>query len=333
MANANTRQARKTNPKPQANPANAMAVQGFESRVVSYKPLGELETIELTVGMVRNTLAVKSKSGKVPGDHDIIKYMMLCKSRNLNPFVGDSYLLGYDNSDGTTQWSLITAVQALLKRAEINPNYDGCENGVILKVASDDGGTTIEEREGAMVFDGEILLGGWAKVYRKDRKIPTKSAVKFSTYNTGRSRWQKDPAGMICKVAKAAALREAFPSEVGGLYLREEFDESNTVDAVGSTPQTVGTAPRQLGDLTQQLAAAAEQRDQTAIDAQDSMSVDQSGPEDDGAQAPADAADDGPMEMSREESEEMERLMDEQQGRTGTKQKTAFDTAPGYDQQ
>lgn len=49
-----------------------------------------------------------------------------------------------------------------------NPNYNGEQAGVIVETA--DG--QIERREGCLVLENEQLLGGWAKVYRKDRLYP-----------------------------------------------------------------------------------------------------------------------------------------------------------------
>lgn len=194
-------------------------------REIAYTPLAESEEIKLTIGVVMNTLAVKTKKGNVPCVADVAKFMMLCKTRRLNPFAGDAYLVGYDSDDGPT-FQLITAIQALRKRAETHPQYDGCERGVIVSR-----GESIIERVGTMTLPGETLIGGWAKCYRKDYRIEFYETVKLATYSTGRSRWAKDKEGMIVKVAEAAALRRAFPSDVGGLYVAEEFDtvERSTV--------------------------------------------------------------------------------------------------------
>lgn len=190
----------------------------FEDSSVEYLPLAETEPIRITVGMVKNMLAVRSRSGQEPAARDIMTYMMLCKSRKLNPFVGDAYLLGYDTQDGT-KWSLITAVQALRKRAEANPDYDGCQRGVIVERNGD-----LVEREGSVLLDGEKLIGGWSVCKRKGHSLPYRETVNLSVYSTGKSRWGKDPAGMIVKCAEAASLRRAFPSDLAGLYVREEFE-------------------------------------------------------------------------------------------------------------
>lgn len=193
--------------------------QNSDGKVISYVPLGGKNTVELTMGMVKKFLCTPTRNGNIASDADIVKFMMLCKARELDPWVGDAYLVGYDSSDGPV-FSLITAAQALLKRAEISPEYDGMESGVIVKNKEGE----IVNREGDFVLDDETLVGGWARCFRKDRGRPSYDSLKLSTFTTGKSRWAKDPAGMIVKCAEASALRKAFPTQLGGLYSREEMD-------------------------------------------------------------------------------------------------------------
>ncbi len=212
---------------------------------VHYVPLGETTGIQLTINTVRKFLAVKTRSGKTPTDEDIVKFMMLCQARELNPWTGDAFLVGYDAHDGPV-FSLITGVSALHKRAECNAQYDGIESGVIVKHETD-GKPSLEFRDGTITFEGENLVGGWAKVYRKDRSKPFAVTVKFATYDTGRSRWKADPGGMIVKVAEAAALRKAFPTTAGGLYVAEEMAQANTEDR---TQKTLALPPPRPQDVT-----------------------------------------------------------------------------------
>ena len=74
----------------------------------------------------------------------------------------------------------------------------------------------------AIVYEDEELLGGWAKVYRKDRTRPSYEEVKLTEYDTGKSLWKGKKATMIRKVALVHALREAFPSTFGSLYDESE---------------------------------------------------------------------------------------------------------------
>lgn len=176
--------------------ASRQQIVAIDERSVSFVPFGAgtKEELTLTVGMVRNFIAVKTKSGKVPSDAQLVKFMMLCKARQLNPFEGDAYLVGYDTQDGP-QFSLITAHQAFLKRAEVNPNFDGMESGVIV----DDGQGQIIERQGDFVVKGEILLGGWAKVHLKNRSIPTYRRLNLQTFVKNTKIWRENPQGMIVK--------------------------------------------------------------------------------------------------------------------------------------
>jgi hypothetical protein len=49
------------------------------------------------------------------------------------------------------------------------------------------------------------------------------------------SRWKKDKAGMIVKVAEAAALRSAFPVSTAGMYIHEEADSIPTERVVSGS--------------------------------------------------------------------------------------------------
>ena len=78
---------------------------------------------------------------------------------------------------------------------------------------------------------------GWAKVYRKDWTQPAYEEVPMSEYAKG-GQWSKMPETMIKKVAECAALRMAFPNELGGAYSPEEMDQA--------TPQSV-TMAKEMG--------------------------------------------------------------------------------------
>lgn len=213
-------------------------------RELVYVPMGEQKEVRLTINQVRKFLTTPTKAGVVPTDEQVVQFMMLCEARQLNPWVGDAYLVGFDGRDGA-QFSLITAVQALLKRAESHPAYDGMEHGVVVREESG----AVSFRDGSFVLPEEILLGGWATVYRKDRSRPERAIVNIETYHTHRSRWEADPAGMIEKVAIAASLRRMFPTQTGGLYLHEEFQENGGVDTSVQAPA------RGLNAITQRLQA------------------------------------------------------------------------------
>lgn len=213
---------------------NALAVASNqeESKEVRYIPFGSDEEVKLNVWIVQNMVATPTKSGKKPNAVDCWKFMMLCKARHLNPFEADAVLTGYDMKDGSAKFSLITAHQVFLKRAEANQQFDGMESGVILLRDNN----VLEEREGDLLLKGDVLVGGWAKVYRRDRSKPFYRRLTLSVFNTGYSRWEKDPAGMVVKCAEADSLRSAFPTHLGGLYITEETQSITPQEQIAAAP-------------------------------------------------------------------------------------------------
>jgi phage recombination protein Bet len=201
---------------------------------VEFIPFGADTKIKLSVKIIKDFVAIPTKSGVLPDDRDCMKFMMLCRARKLNPFEGDCFLQGYDGRDGA-QFSLITAHQAFLKRAEVNPEYDGMKSGVIVKDEND----AIVDRTSDFLYPGDALLGGWAIVYFKARRHTTERRLNLSTFDQGFGRWQKDKAGMIVKCAEADALRSSFPTMLGGLYTDHEM---TTVIEVGE-PATSAKKP------------------------------------------------------------------------------------------
>lgn len=193
-------------------------------REVEFIPFGSKEGIKLSIAIVKRLVCVKTKNGHLCSDDEAIKFIMMCKAKAANPFEGDAYLIGYDGKDGP-QFSMITAHQVFLKRAEASAEYDGMSSGVMVMR---DGKLT--ELEGDFHFDGDTLIGGWATVFFKNRSHPTTKRIRLSRFNTGRSQWAQDPGGMICKCAEADALRSSFPTVLGGMYLKEEMDIEPVVE-------------------------------------------------------------------------------------------------------
>lgn len=208
-----------------------------------YVPHGESDPISLTPKIIRDLIAIPTKQGHYPSDQEIKKFLLLCKSMKLNPFVRDAFLVGYDSNDGPS-FSLITAHQAFLKRAELHPEYDGMESGVIVEREGE-----IVEEVGDFLLSGDTVLGGWARVHFKNRRHAMYKRVRLETYNTGRSRWKADPVGMIVKVAEADALRSSFPTMLGGLY-----GEGETVHEIrGDVDASPAIGQNRVADVTRAI--------------------------------------------------------------------------------
>ncbi len=198
--------------------------------MVEFIPFGASDAIKLSVAMVKNMIAVPTKSGKVPSDNDCIKFIALCQARKLNPFEGDAFMIGYDTRDQGPKFNLITSIQAFLKRAEASKDYNGMKSGVIVER---DG--NIVDVEGDFFLKGDKVLGGWAMVFRKGQEHPITKRIRLERFKKSFGIWLEDEAGMICKCAEADALRTSFPTMLGGLYLPQEM-EQNDPKAKTTTP-------------------------------------------------------------------------------------------------
>lgn len=168
------------------------------------------QDVALSYRIVRQFLT-KGEGGVT--DAEIVQFISLCKFNQLNPFLGEAYLVKYGNSPA----SMITSKEALMKRAESSEQYDGFQAGVIVMRNNEP-----VEVEGSFILPTDQLLGGWCKVFRKDRKVPVVSRVSFQEFSKNQSTWKTMPATMIRKVAEAQAFREAFPVNLGGMYIAEE---------------------------------------------------------------------------------------------------------------
>jgi phage recombination protein Bet len=163
-------------------------------------------------------------------DQEAYVFLELCKARNLNPFTNEVYLIKYNEKD-TAQ--AVVGKETFTRKAEQNPYFAGFEAGIIVRNEAGE----MERRPGTFYIDGETLLGGWARVYRNDKEYPFTDEVALKEYvqvtrdGTPNKFWRTKPGTMIRKVAMCHALREAFPSEFGGLYDQSELDAVKEVSA------------------------------------------------------------------------------------------------------
>lgn len=185
-------------------------------------------TVKLSPDIIRKYLV--SGDPSVVTHQEVMMFLQLCRFQKLNPFLREAYLIKFKGTPAT----IVTGKEVFTKRAASAKNCAGWEAGIMVKK-----GNTVENREGTFLIKGEELLGGWAKVYRKDWNVPMSITVGMDEYRrlkadgTPMANWRTMPATMIRKVALVQALREAFPEDFEGLYTPEEMniDESVLEDA------------------------------------------------------------------------------------------------------
>ena len=61
-------------------------------------------------------------------DQEAFMFLKLCQARNLNPFTGEAYLVKY----GGGKANMIVGKEAFTRKAELNPQFDGMEAGIIV---------------------------------------------------------------------------------------------------------------------------------------------------------------------------------------------------------
>lgn len=209
------------------------------------------ETVKLTANMIAQYL-VRGDAQVTP--QEIVMFMNLCKFQKLNPFLNEAYLVKFSGSPA----QIITSKEAFMKRAEANEHYAGLEAGIIVERESQ-----IVNIEGAVKLDKDKLIGGWAKVHRDDRKVPTTVQISLKEFTKGQATWNKMPMNMIRKTAIVNAMREAFPGTLGSMYTQEESDEGNRKDITAEVNREVHQkANQEIIDVKSE--AKAEQKVQKA---------------------------------------------------------------------
>lgn len=147
---------------------------------------------------------IKRTVAKNATDDELELFFYRCKILQLNPLMpGQIFFIKYGNSAG----SIVIGIDGFRARAHATGKLTGTERGALRDDLGD-------------------CIGAWAKVYRTDWVKPAHEEVSLNEYNTGKGNWAKMPETMIKKVAEVAALRIAFPNELGGLYIREEMDQA-----------------------------------------------------------------------------------------------------------
>ncbi len=178
------------------------------------------QQIKLTPKIVQDYIVGTNAQITMP---EFKMFTELCKVRGLNPFLREAYLIKYSNNNPA---SIVVGKDAILKRAVLNAKYNGMKSGIYV---INENGEEIK-RTGTFKLPNEILVGGWAEVFRKDwdnsieSSVSLEEAIQRKGNGEPNSNWSKQPATMIEKVAKVRALREAFVEDLGGMYEAEEMN-------------------------------------------------------------------------------------------------------------
>lgn len=171
-----------------------------------------------TPALALNTENVKKYLSKDANDNELALFVELCIARNLNPFIKEAYLVVYVGRDGTRNVSITVSKDVFVKRAEKKPDFNGFKAGVIVLRKNE-----LVYQEGAFKLSADVLVGGWAEVYKKGVEASFREEVTLDEYSSGKSMWAKKPLTMIRKVALVHALREAYADDFSGMNDESEL--------------------------------------------------------------------------------------------------------------
>lgn len=187
------------------------------STAVAIKPSWTPEQIKLITDVVAR--------GATPDELKLFLYR--CENMGLDPLKpGQIYFIKY----GTGPGSIVVGIEGFRAKAAKTGKLAGIKRGVI----KDDHGK---------------LLGAWAEIRRKDWTDVAREEVSMSEFDKKKGNWGVMPEQMIKKCAEAAALRMAFPDELGGVYAPEEegaIEASASVRIVPEQPEEGDGDPDQL---------------------------------------------------------------------------------------
>ncbi len=188
-------------------------------------------------------------------------FISYCIANKLDPIRKQVYFIKYNQNDPA---SFVTSWEVFMQRAQRREEFDGMESGVVWEVF-DDEEQSVGKRIRGKACDFELnnttvfIVGGWARVYRKDRKLPFEVEVPWEEM-VGKKRdgtttkfWRSMPTTMAQKTPLSRALRQAFADDMGSLYTEFETEAfSNAQESQGLQSGEV-TPPSELEDLVGEI--------------------------------------------------------------------------------
>ena len=166
-----------------------------------------------------NTDAVRKliRATKCPtsSDAEFDGLMMVAIAKRLNPLTGQIHFVKRrtkrDNGQWEDVWSYQVGIDGLRAIAIRTGQYAG-------------------QDETELLYQGDKLIGARTKIYRKDIERPFIAVAYFDEYaqktTDGLTRmWKEKPRLMISKCSEALGLRKAFPDDLDGLNIPEEFND------------------------------------------------------------------------------------------------------------
>ena len=152
-------------------------------------------------------------------NEEFTRFMYLAEKTGLDPFANEIWIIETKNGR-----KILTSRDGYLKIANNHPAFLGMVSDAIY--SNDYFKRTTRNGQEDITHEYELkdrgkLLGAYAKVWRKDRKVPAFFLAPLSDYDKKKGAWLEYPHAMIIKVAESMALKRAFA--ISGLCTTEEL--------------------------------------------------------------------------------------------------------------
>ena len=158
---------------------------------------------ELTPKAVKDFLCPRASN------EEIAVFVALCRSRRLNPFEGDAFIV---KLEGHPAYYVIS-FRKLIEPCVLHPTFSRYEYGLILMVNGKP-----EERVGEFYLPNEKIVGAWVRIWQKTQPEPFTHRIAFEPWmktfpksNDPMGMWKTNPAHMICKTAVTQGFRYLYP--------------------------------------------------------------------------------------------------------------------------
>lgn len=182
---------------------------------------------------------LKATVCKGASDDEFKLFLMVCERTGLDPFARQIYSI--PRGEGRTIQTSIDGFRLIAERT----------------------GKYSPGREPTYQYDDEDRLVSATSYIKKQTPDGTWHEVSATAHyeefaqmypnrQTGKSEpskfWKQMPHVMLAKCAEAQALRRAFPSEMGGVYIKEEMDQAEVAEPEVEEPKVVLTT-QQIAEL------------------------------------------------------------------------------------
>lgn len=173
------------------------------STALALKEATDIVITNEQIDIIKNTVCREAT------DAEMQLYFYDCKRRGVHPL---DRLIHFTKRGG--RYVPITSIDLFYQRAHASGEFAGQDETIFKGQPGQDG------------FEATV------RVYRQRQghdKAGWSATARWSEYFPGEQQghmWKKMPSRMLEKCAEALALRKAFPSELQGLYVKEEMDKA-----------------------------------------------------------------------------------------------------------